>query len=186
MLLCHSPKRQKYICVPVCSPISNCSPNSLYLTNCRHQKSLSNLTTNNYGKPTNKITYEISENDSSNPISNKNNYNNYPKQLRNSSSYLHKLKSKPNPYFNLRRNNSNENFICGQQNDINVNSYNYLDNKNKYSNNHSIYDMKRSNINDLSFWGNKNDKDIINNRINGKRSDLLDKIKCMSNRIIKQ
>ena len=50
MLCCHSPKRQKYMCVPVCSPIDNCSSDCLCLTNGCHQMSLSNLTTDNHGK----------------------------------------------------------------------------------------------------------------------------------------
>ena len=159
------------MCVPVCSPIDNCSSDCLSLTNCCHQNSLSNLTTDNFGKATNKITYEISVNNS----------NKYPRQL----SYLHKLKSKSNPYLNLRRNYSNENFICRHQSNINDARYNYLDNNNKYSSNHSNYDIKRNNSNDFSFLRKSNDRDIISSRINGKRNDLLDKIKSMSNRIDK-
>ena len=185
MLLCHSPKRQKYMCIQVCSPNKNCSSDCLCLTNVCHQMSLSNITTDNYGKQANKITYEISLEDSSNPISNINDYNKNPKPLRNSTSYLYKLKSKSNPYLNLRRNNSNENFICKLQNDINDASFNYLDNNNKYSNNHSNNNIKRNNINDFSFLRKNNDRDIISNRINGRRKDLIDKIKCLSNRLNK-
>ena len=173
------------MCVPMCSPINNYSSNCLSLTIGCHQKSLSNLTTDNYGKQTNKITYEISANDSSTPISNINSCNKYPRPLKNSSSYLHKLKSKSNPYLDLRRNNSNENFVCRNQNDISDASYNYLDNNYKYSNNHSNYNIKKNNTNEFSFLRKNNDRDIISNRINGKRSDLLDKIKSMSYRINK-
>lgn len=181
MLLCQSSKRQKFMCIPMCSPNDNC----LNFANGSHQKSLSNLSTDNYGKSNNKITYEISLNDSSTPLTNINNYNKYPRSLKNSASYLHKLKSKPNPYLKIRRNNSNEDFVCKNQNDINDSSYNYLDNNYEYSNNHSNYNIKKNSTNEFSFLRKKNDRDNICNRINGKRSDLLDKIKSMSNRINK-
>ena len=99
MLLCQSSKGQKFMCIPMCSPNDNC----LNFANGSHQKSLSNLSTDNYGKSNNKITYEISLNDSSTPITNINNYNKYPRSLKNSASYLHKLKSKSNPYLKIRR-----------------------------------------------------------------------------------
>ena len=184
MFFCHSPK--EHICVSICSPVNNSTSNCICLTNCCHQPSLSNLPTENCEKCKKRLTYQITSNKSVSPTQSNGKIHKVTKPLRNRTPSMYKFYSKSNPYLKMKRNNSNENFIFRNQNNLNDVTESYINNSNKnFENYNSNNNLKRNNSNEFSYVR-KDNKDVTNNIINIKKNNFMNKIKCFSNRLDKE
>ena len=215
LLECHSPQ-PKCISFPICHPIINCCKcptKCICITKCCTQTpSCINFKTDNCDDLLeSKRTYEMSCKSPSSPSTNLPTNRGIPNQFRNSTPDIRQIYSKTNSYFNIDRNNSNDNDIHNIQSPINSNdNNNYFDDNNNYfenenDNNYNINDIKgnmetsrksfsfrpnlsiaRNNSINYTYRNLIKKKEFINNKPgNKKKQELLDKIKCISHRLDK-
>ena len=205
---CHSPQ-PKCISIPICHPVicCNCPSKCVCLTNCcsKTPSSLNFKTDICEDLLESKCTYELSSGHPLTPYTSMPATRLISNQLRYSTPDIRKINSKTNSYFNIDRNNSNDNFIHNIQTPLNFNdkyNENYDDNDNENDNNYDINNHIENNKKSISFKPNLsitrnnsinytyrkklNNRELIKNKSSlNKRHELLDKIKCISHRLDK-